>query len=200
MTNELLWIVVMLQIFMGASDTLLHHEFTERLAWQPSAQKELKLHALRNIIYAALFAAFAWAEPFGVLAMLAIALIAAEVLITLWDFVEEDLSRKLPATERVLHTLLALNYGAILALLLPVLWANSQMPTAYTPVNYGFGSIALMLASLGVCFFALRDYFAARRLSHIGRPDPATLAANLKGRRHILIAGHCWRMATSSPC
>ena len=38
--------------------------------------------------------------------------------ITLVDFVEEDVSRKLPASERVTHTLLALNYGAILALLL----------------------------------------------------------------------------------
>lgn len=189
MTNELLWITVMLQIFMGASDTLLHHEFTERLAWQPSARKELKLHALRNIIYAALFAAFAFAEPFGWLALLAIALITAEVLITLWDFVEEDLSRKLPPTERVLHTLLALNYGAILALLLPVLWANSLKPSGFTAVNYGLGSVALIIAAIGVTFFALRDYLAARRLSHIGRPDPATLATALKGRRHILITG-----------
>jgi len=34
------------------------------------------------------------------------------VIVTLMDFVEEDLSRKLPASERINHTLLALNYGA----------------------------------------------------------------------------------------
>ena len=63
----------------------------------------------------------------GFWAMLVIAVLAAEVVITLMDFVEEDLSRKLPASERVTHTLLAINYGAILALLVPVLvgWASA---------------------------------------------------------------------------
>ena len=39
------------------------------------------------------------------------------------DFVEEDMSRKLPASERINHTLLAINYGAILVLAMPVLIA-----------------------------------------------------------------------------
>ena len=43
--------------------------------------------------------------------------LAVEVVITLMDFVEEDMSRKLPASERINHTLLAINYGAILILL-----------------------------------------------------------------------------------
>ncbi len=66
-----------------------------------------------------------WLEVHGVLAMVVIAVLVAEIVITLMDFVEEDLSRKLPASERINHTLLALNYGAILVLLLPVLigWA-----------------------------------------------------------------------------
>ena len=46
-----------------------------------------------------------------------------ELLITLWDFVEEDRTRLLPATERATHTLLTLNYGVILALLAPTLAA-----------------------------------------------------------------------------
>lgn len=32
MISELLWIAVIIQIIMGGTDTLLHHEFTERLA------------------------------------------------------------------------------------------------------------------------------------------------------------------------
>lgn len=189
MNNELLWFAVCLQVFMGATDTLLHHEFTERLAWQPTARIELKLHALRNVIYAVLFAFFAWGEPFGLLAGVALALIIAEVLITLWDFVEEDLSRKLPPTERVLHTLLALNYGAILILLLPVLWTNMLAPTSYLAVNYGLGSIGLTIASLGVTFFGFRDYFASKRMEDLGRVEAKTLASTLKGRKHILITG-----------
>ena len=189
MTNELLWFAVFLQILMGGTDTLLHHEFTEKLAWQPTAKQELKLHALRNFIYAVLFGTFAWGLPFGALAGLAIFLISAEVIITLWDFVEEDLSRKLPATERVLHTLLALNYGAILILLLPELWALSHQPTDYKYVNYGIGSVALTIAAIGVFLFGLRDYFAALRLERFKETPAKELAQNFKPKQHILITG-----------
>jgi len=44
-----LWIILALQMAMGAIDTLYHHEFTERLAWRDSQAGELKLHAIRNI-------------------------------------------------------------------------------------------------------------------------------------------------------
>lgn len=189
MTNELLWAAVFLQIFMGGTDTLLHHEFTERLAWQPTAKKELKLHALRNFIYAGLFIFFAWGLPTGYYAMLAFAFIIAEVIITLWDFVEEDLSRKLPATERVLHTLLALNYGAILILMLPVLWNLATLATSYGSVDYGVGSIFLTVAAIGVALFGVRDYLAAQRLSHLSQTPAGELASELKGKHHILITG-----------
>jgi hypothetical protein len=45
--------------------------------------------------------------------MIIVAVLVAEIVITLMDFVEEDLSRKLPPSERINHTLLAINYGAI---------------------------------------------------------------------------------------
>jgi len=194
MTNDLLWAVVFLQLIMGASDTLFHHEFSERLAWQPSAQNELKLHSARNFIYAGLFLGFAWLFPQGAFAIVALSFIFIEVLITLWDFVEEDLSRKLPATERVLHTLLALNYGAILALLVPILWEACFLPTMLVPVVYGAGpyyagSWLLTFAAVGVFFFGIRDLLASKRLSHLKRGAVDELAANLKGHRHILITG-----------
>ena len=74
-------------------------------------------------------------------------MLAAEVVITLIDFVEEDMSRKLPASERVTHTLLALNYGAILALLVPVLVGWAAQPTAIVPAWYGIGSVLATLAA-----------------------------------------------------
>lgn len=189
MTNELLWLTVFMQILMGGTDTLLHHEFTERLAWQPSAQKELKLHALRNFIYAGLFTSFAWGVPNGAFALIALGFIIAEVIITLWDFVEEDLSRKLPATERVLHTLLALNYGAILILLLPELCNFSKEPTSYKFIDYGVGSYALVIASIGVFLFGLRDYFAALRLENLREIPGGELIDKLKANQHILVTG-----------
>lgn len=193
MISELLWVAVIIQIIMGGTDTLLHHEFSERLAWQPSAKTELKLHALRNWIYAGLFLTFAWGQPQGIYAVLAISFIIAEVFITLWDFVEEDLSRKLPATERVLHTLLALNYGAILILILPHLWYASKLPTAYNTIvntsTFPYGTMVLTAAAVGVALFGLRDYLAALRLSGLPRGDEAPLAKELRGRKHVLLTG-----------
>ena len=71
----------------------------------------------------ALFVVLGFLELHGVCAMLVIVALAVEVVITLADFIEEDMSRKLPATERVNHTLLAINYGAILILVMPLLAA-----------------------------------------------------------------------------
>src|SRR5713101_6094411 len=121
MTSALLWTLILLQIAMGAFDTIYHHELTERLAWRPTQRRELALHAVRSLLYAVLFLAFGWCEPRGAWAGLVIAILVIEVVVTLMDFVEEDMSRKLPASERINHTLLAINYGAILALLVPVL-------------------------------------------------------------------------------
>ena len=73
--------------------------------------------------------------------MLVIAVLVVEIVITLMDFVEEDLSRKLPASERINHTLLAINYGAILMLLLPVLIEWAAQPTGVTPAYAGLLSI-----------------------------------------------------------
>jgi hypothetical protein len=109
MTSGLLWSLIAVQMALGAFDTLYHHELTERLAWRPSQRRELRLHGARNLAYAVLFAVLGWAEVRGVLALALLVLLAAELIITLMDFVEEDRSRKLPASERVTHALLALN-------------------------------------------------------------------------------------------
>jgi hypothetical protein len=104
--TSLLWTLIAIQIVMGVFDTFYHHELTERLAWRPSQRYELQLHSVRNMLYALLFLVLGWLEVHGILAMLIIAVLAAEIVITLMDFVEEDMSRKLPASERINHTLL----------------------------------------------------------------------------------------------
>src|SRR5262249_30824747 len=133
--TELLWWLVAVQIAMGAFDTLYHHELTERLAWRPSQRRELTLHPLRNRRYAVLFLMLAWLKVYGLLELLVMVVLAVEVLITLWDFVEEDLSRRLPASERINHTLLAVNYGAILVLLMPVLADWARLSTGFVATS-----------------------------------------------------------------
>ena len=121
--TTIVWIFITLQIVLGGSDTLFHHEFTEKLAWRKSQTHELRLHAIRNIFYAVIFFGLGTIQPGGMWAYAVILGLALEFLITLWDFVEEDLTRKLPASERLLHTVLTANYGIVLALLVPVLWS-----------------------------------------------------------------------------
>ena len=124
----LLWTLVALQLAMGAFDIVYHHELMERLPWRRSQGHELALHGVRDGLYAVLFVMLGWFEVHGIWAVLLIAVLVAEIVITLMDFVEEDLTRKLPASERIAHTLMALNYGAIVVLLLPILvgWATMR--------------------------------------------------------------------------
>jgi uncharacterized protein len=184
-----LWTLVAAQLAMGLFDVLYHHELTERIAWRRSQRRELTLHAARNFAYAALFLVLGLCQPRGLAAVLAIVLLVAELVITLIDFVEEDLSRKLPASERITHTLLAVNYGAILALLLPILLDWAMKPTAIVPVWYGIGSALAPLAALGVTLFGLRDLFAARRTARLVPGDAAELVRALPPRRRVLVTG-----------
>lgn len=183
-----LWIILAFQMAMGALDTLYHHEFTERLAWRESQAGELKLHALRNIAYAVAFTLLALFQPNGWFAIGLIALLVAEVGVTLRDFAEEDLTRKLPVTERLLHTLMTANYGVVLALLIPVLISWSGRATGLVPVWYGYWSLFLLAGALAVTVFAARDFHAALRLPDLHRRPAAAL--HLKGpRKTWLITG-----------
>src|SRR5262249_13762121 len=65
------------------------------------------------------------------------------------------------------HTLLALNYGAILVLLTPVLLAWAGEPSTLVPAWYGFATVLVTLAAFGVAVFGLRDGFAARRIERL---------------------------------
>ncbi|HEX8366089.1 MAG TPA: TIGR01777 family oxidoreductase [Allosphingosinicella sp.] len=184
-----LWTLVAAQIAMGAFDTLFHHEGTERLAWRPSQRRELQLHGVRNLLYTAMFATLGWAEPRGALASALIALLAAELVTTLWDFVEEDRTRRLPASERVTHTLLTLNYGAILVLLAPLLLGWAAAPTGLGSAYHGFWSWLCAAAACGTAVAGVRDLAAAARVARLGESDPASLAAGLPPESRVLVTG-----------
>jgi uncharacterized protein (TIGR01777 family) len=189
MSSNLLWTLIALQMAMGAFDMLYHHEFTERLAWRPSQLRELQLHAVRNGIYAVLFLTLGWLEVHGLWALLVIGLLAIEVFITLWDFVEEDLSRKLPATERVTHTLLAINYGAILSLAGPALLDWAGWPTAILLATHGWWTLLATLAGPAVAVFCIRDWLAAKRCLRLETRSATPLLAALPPHQTVLVTG-----------
>jgi uncharacterized protein (TIGR01777 family) len=187
--TDLIWTLVFAQVAMGGFDTLYHHELTERLAWRPSQAGELRLHGVRNLSYAVMLLALGWTRPQGALAVALIGLMLGELVVTLWDFVEEDRTRRLPASERVTHTLLTLNYGVVLALVVPRLADWATAPTAFIPTFYGVWSGLCALAAVGVVVFGLRDLAAAGRTGRIVAADPVPLAQVLAPRRSILVTG-----------
>ena len=189
MDSTLIWTILLLQIAMGGFDTVFHHEFTEKLAWRPSQKQELRLHGWRNLLYAVFFFIMGFTEVHGGLAVFLIIVLGIEMVITLVDFVEEDRSRRLPWTERVLHTLLTLNYGVLLALLVPVLLGWAQQPTGLVWAFHGVFSLLMIPAVAGVIFCGLKDLAAARRLSRMKERPLPDLVTGLKGRQRILVTG-----------
>ncbi|MAP94700.1 MAG: TIGR01777 family protein [Ponticaulis sp.] len=185
-----LWCLISVQIILGGFDTLFHHEFTERLPWRHGQAKELKLHSIRCFIYAIVFALIGVTEPKGLFAGTLLVLMLVEIGITLTDFVEEDLTRKLPASERVLHTLLAINFGAILAFFAPVLWHWSTEPTGLASAPHGPVWSGVMIAcAVGVAGFGLRDWLASERQKKLPEKSAIGLLASELEAKNILITG-----------
>ena len=157
--------LLLVQCLLGACDTVWHHEITERLPQKRSARRELLLHAARHFLYGLTFLGLAWREWRGLWAWALAAVLLIEILLTLADFLEEDRTRRLPATERVLHTVLAVNYGIWLGVFLPRLGAWSSEQTSLPRADYGSLSLLLTVASAAVMLSALRDLFASLKHS-----------------------------------
>ncbi|HEY1750991.1 MAG TPA: TIGR01777 family oxidoreductase [Caulobacteraceae bacterium] len=169
-------IVMLIQAVLGATDNLVHHELEAALPSRPGARTELALHAAREGIYAVLFAGLAWLEWRGAFALLLAGLLLAEVAITLKDFLVEDTTRRLPPLERVLHTLLAISFGAFLALLAPTVIGWAAEPTGFAAAGHGAVSWLLSLCSLGVGAWCVRNAIAVAGLGHDGAPISSAAA------------------------
>lgn len=148
---------------LGALDTLWYHEYQQQLPRNATAKVELRLHASRDFAYTLVFGALAWLQCHGAWAWLFMAILAFEIGITLWDFIEEDLSRRLPAGERVMHTVMAIIYGAFLAYLIPELLQWAAQATELVAVQRGWLSWLLTGYAAGVFCSGIRDIVASYR-------------------------------------
>ncbi len=192
--QQLALLLLAIQALLGAFDTVYHHELTEALPGKYSARLELSIHAVRAGLYAPLFIGLALWRWQGWWAILLLILFAIEVGLTLWDFVTEDQSRLLPASERVMHTLLAINGGAIVCLLsicASVWWhqATALSANSLTLLHY-----FLIAAGLGVGLSGLRDAYAAYTLFHLSQEltmqtDTAGQGSNQPARQFLLTGG-----------
>jgi hypothetical protein len=157
-------LLLILQGILGAFDTLYYHEYRLRLPSAFAARKELKLHAARDFIYAIIFGSLAWRSWDGLWAWVLVGLFVTELVITLWDFLAEDRSRKVPARERSTHAIMGIVYGAVLANLLPEILRWGRLPTGFVQHDYVMLSWILSVMAFGVFVSGLRDILAVRRL------------------------------------
>ena len=119
-----IWLLL-LQASLGAFDTLYYHEYRLQLAHGVHTRVELRLHGSRDFAYAIIIGSLGFVTWRGALAWGLLGLLLAEICITLWDFIEEDKIRRLPAGERAMHAIMGIVYGAFLAFLIPEMLSSS---------------------------------------------------------------------------
>lgn len=190
---DLVFALLCIQVVLGALDNVWHHELTERLPSKPSARHELKLHAAREAIYGVIFLGLGWYAWGGVLAWLLAGLLLAELVITMADFVIEDRTRRLPAFERILHTVLAINVGAFMLALWPVIVDWAALPDGLHAVDHGAWAWFWTLAGVGVLVWAVRDSIAVLQLTVRAVPEwqrrPFARGTNAHPRTWLVTGG-----------
>jgi hypothetical protein len=165
-----------LQGIIGAFDTIYYHEWKAKLpALGKRAAKELRLHAVRDLLYAILFVGLALFQWMGFWAVLLVTVLALEIVFTLWDFVVEVTVRKplgdVYAGERVTHAIMGILYGAMLVFLLSTLKEWWMLPTELAdsdiPILLKW---SLIIMGIGVLLSGVRDTFAALELPGMSWP------------------------------
>lgn len=162
--------LLLAQGILGAFDTLWYHEYQQQLPRNQTAKVELRLHAARDFAYAIVFGSLGWFTWNGVWGWVFLAILLFEIGITFWDFIEEDLSRRLPAGERVMHTTMAIIYGAFLAHLLPEVWLWTTQATELKSVDRGWLTYLLTLFAIGVFGSGVRDVIASFQFPSAATP------------------------------
>jgi hypothetical protein len=155
-----IWLLLV-QASLGAFDTLYYHEYKLRLPHGAHTGLELRLHAARDFAYAIIIGSLGFVTWNGAFAAILLALLLSEIGITLWDFIEEDRIRRLPAGERAMHAIMGIVYGAFLAYLIPEMIGWSRLATGFGASHHGFPAWMLLALASGVFVSGVRDLFAS---------------------------------------
>ena len=166
-----LWLLA-IQGVIGAFDTVYYHEWRARLPARGRAVAgELQLHAARDFLYAVLFASLPFYAWRGTWLLVLAAVIVAEIVLTLADFVIEVAVRKpfgdVYPGERVTHAIMGILYGGMVAKLIPVMIAWWSQPTALAwdpPQAPALLQWSLVVMAGGVFLSGVRDLYASFEL------------------------------------
>lgn len=163
-----LWLFA-IQGTIGAFDTIYYHEWHARLpARYPNSAPELRIHAIRDFLYAILFGTFPYVAWQGALVWFLAAIMTAEIVLTLTDFVIEIRVRKpigdVFAGERVTHAVMGILYGSMIANVVPVMIDWHSLPTGFVyappavpePLRW-----TLLFMAIGVFLSGLRDLYSS---------------------------------------
>jgi hypothetical protein len=167
MLEDLVLASLTIQGVLGGVDTLLNHEYIERLRRRPELRSEVGLHSIREAIWAILLGGLGWFSWHGAAALIIGALLIAEVIITAADEAVENRLRVLPQNERVLHVFLTLNLGVLIALLTPVLLDWLAQPAAITVTKHGMLSWLLLALAAAAAAWSVLDFMAWRKLPRV---------------------------------
>jgi hypothetical protein len=162
-----IWLLLV-QASLGAFDTLYYHEYKLKLPHGDHTGLELRLHAARDFAYAIIIGSLGFLTWNGAFAWILLALLAGEIGITIWDFIEEDKIRRLPPGERAMHAIMGIVYGSFLAFLIPQMFRWSRLDTGFGPSYHGFPAWILLVLAAGVFTSGVRDLIASA-----GRPRDA---------------------------
>jgi len=157
-----IWLLLV-QASLGAFDTLYYHEYRLKLPHGEHTRLELRLHAARDFAYAIIIGSLGFVTWHGGFAWILFGLLMSEICITLWDFIEEDKIRRLPAGERGTHAIMGIVYGSFLAFLIPEMIRWAKLSTGFGASYHGFPAWMLLGLAAGVFVSGVRDLIASAR-------------------------------------
>lgn len=179
-----LWLLFVLGV-IGAFDTLYFHELRGRLVARPVMRPELRLHVARDGIYVVIFGTLPVLAWTGLWAIVLATLLFAEIVITMLDFVTEDVVRAhiggVFAGERVTHAVMGIVYGAMLAYLVPTMGRWIGQPTGLSTANHPVPdelTWTLLAMAGGILLHGLRDLYAVLDLPGSHWPYTSTEQAS----------------------
>jgi len=166
-------IVIFLLLFasIGLLDEVFYHHLKFNLFGHKECLKENILHTSRALIYSILFIVVANFHVYGLLAYCMLGILVLDIIVAVWDILEEPKSRKkfggLSAGEYLLHMILSFYLGIFYFNYVSYLVPKLDIETGYsltTEINI-YAKYGLTAAGLGCLLMFIYSVFSLSKRS-----------------------------------